>query len=65
METHNERVLNALKALLNNEKLFKTGLCRLLAHIEYLGIITEKENYSALNYFRDNLPKKRIYVWQI
>ena len=62
METHNKRVLNALKALLKNEKLFNTGLCRLLAYIEYLGIITEYEFYSVSNYLSQNFPKNGYMI---
>jgi len=50
-------VLDALKVVLNNRKLLYTGLCQLVADLEFLGMITQKEYFLIWEYLVKNLPK--------
>ena len=50
-------ILNTLKVVLNNQKFLYTGLCKLAADLEFLGIITEKEYFLIWEYLVKNLPE--------
>jgi len=51
-------VLNALRVVLSNEKLLYTGLCKMVADLEFLGLISERQYFVIWEYLAKNLPEK-------